>query len=223
MMPFLLSGRGDLALRKTLWIKIIKSKYKLEESNLVPKIKIQRKVSTIWIDIMPLKDKNSHMHSLYMQNIRIRVGEGCSTLFWNDNWLGNPCLAKAYPSLFRIVNAKDELLSQVWARRTDESHWDLNFRRRLFDCEIHLVNELYQIFDQFGVMVNNEASDSFLWGGCRSQKVSVKFMYDLVNPQAIIADTTYDLIWRNVAPYRVRCFAWLVHLGRIKTAQYLLN
>lgn len=85
-------------------------------------MEIQRKVSTIWIDIMPVKDKNSHMHSLYMQNIRIRVGDGSSSLFWMDNWLGNPCLAEAYPSLFRIVNAKDELLSQVWARRNNENH-----------------------------------------------------------------------------------------------------
>lgn len=36
-------------------------------------------------------------------------------------------------------------------------------------------------------------------------------------------NTAFDLIWRCAAPYRVQCFVWLVHLGRIKTFDFLMR
>lgn len=209
--------------KNALWRNVINSKYKMGESSWIPKLELNRKVSSIWKDIMSIQDTNPSMHAQYFENIRFKVGDGSSIKFWMDPWLGTPCLAETYPSLFRMVRCKDDLLSQVIARKADSNQWDLQFRRRLYDWEVEILTELCQILDNSGVEATVGSNDTLIWKANSSGVFSIKSMYELVNSQAILSNTAYDLIWRNVAPYRIQCFGWLVHLGKIKTSKYLLN
>jgi hypothetical protein len=41
------------------------------------------------------------------------VGDGKSTRFWEDTWLGDNPLANQYPSLFKIVRCKNIMVANV--------------------------------------------------------------------------------------------------------------
>jgi hypothetical protein len=55
------------------------------------------------------------------------VGNGKSTRFWEDTWLGDKPLVQQYPSLYNIIHRKQVLVADVL------SHAPLNitFRRNL--------------------------------------------------------------------------------------------
>lgn len=61
--------------------------------------------------------------------------------------------------------------------------------------------------------------------GWEINKFSVKSMYDLVRSHldSNNLDPILDLVWKNVAPFRIQCFGWLVSLGRVKTTEYLFK
>ncbi|GFS43603.1 hypothetical protein Acr_00g0086030 [Actinidia rufa] len=48
-------------------------------------------------------------------------------------------------------------------------------------------------------------------------------MYHFLTQDSDTEDTIFDLIWKNVAPSKVRCFGWLVYLGRVKTGELLVR
>lgn len=63
--------------------------------------------------------------------------------------------------------------------------------------------------------------DSLVWAG--NSSFSVKSLYELTRLDSTVSNEAFDFIWRNVAPLRVQCFCWLIHLGKIKSSEFLLN
>lgn len=47
-------------------------------------------------------------HSKFLDNIRIKVGNGNSISFWKVEWFGKPCLAMLFPTIFRGLINKEE-------------------------------------------------------------------------------------------------------------------
>lgn len=57
------------------------------------------------------------MHSLFLNNAKIIVGDGKLTKFWIDAWLGNQSLVVVYPPIFNLVRNQDETIHEVLARK----------------------------------------------------------------------------------------------------------
>lgn len=209
--------------RNALWRKVINAKYKMKGSNWIPNSDLSKKVSCIWKDIMQTKERNPRMYTIFLNNAKIKVGDGSSTLFWLDTWLGNQSLAEAFPPIFRLVCQQEELLNVVLSRRFQSHDWGIQLRRRLYDWEKDIMDELHSILDGSGILISPGVSDKLIWEGNSSDFFSVKSLYELANPSTLIVNSAFGLIWRTVAPYRVQCFCWLVHLGRIKTLEFLFN
>lgn len=85
------------------------------------------------------------------------------------------------------------------------------------------MDELHSILDGSGILSSNGISDKLIWEGNNSKSFSVKSLYELANHNALVVNSAFDLIWRNIAPHRVQRFGWLVHLGRIKSSEYLFR
>lgn len=72
------------------------------------------------------------------------VGDGFSTRFWEDTWLGNRPLSLQYPALYNIVQWKHVYVAAVLA----EVPLNIAFRRALtgdkWTAWIHLVHRLMQ-------------------------------------------------------------------------------
>jgi hypothetical protein len=62
--------------------------------------------SPFWKGLMGVKDK-------FFPRGSFKVGNGQSTRFWEDIWLGERPLAEQYPSLYSIVRWRNVLVSDV--------------------------------------------------------------------------------------------------------------
>lgn len=158
-----------------------------------------------------------------MNNAKIKVGDGKQTQFWLDTWLGNQSLADAFPPIFSIVRNQEESIHEVLARRVDTHAWDFHFRRRLFDWKKEMLDEMLSILDGSEALLSDGSEDRLIWLGKNSSSFSVESLYELANPTSIDSSSSFDHIWKNLAPYRVQCFIWLVLHGRVKTADYLFS
>ena len=45
--------------------------------------------------------------------VLFKIGDGCSTRFWEDTWLGDTPLKSQYPSLYNIVQQKNVSVNNV--------------------------------------------------------------------------------------------------------------
>lgn len=77
------------------------------------------------------------MQSLFMNNTKIKV-----TLFWLDSWLGNQSLAEAFSPIFNLERNQEDWLHEALTRKANTHVWDFQLRRRLFDWEKEMFDEI---------------------------------------------------------------------------------
>ncbi|KAF7151552.1 hypothetical protein RHSIM_Rhsim02G0101400 [Rhododendron simsii] len=173
---------------------------------------------------MLVETQHPFIQSKFLDNIGINVGDGNSISLWKDEWLGKPCLAMLFPTIFRVIIDKQVLLSDV-LRKTTAQQWEFHFRRRLYDWGKNSLNDVYEVLDGWRVMRNEDRRDTLIWKGDQSNIFSAKSMYELSKPhiETNICIDALDLVWNNVAPHKVQCFGWLVCLGKVETAEFLLR
>ena len=54
-------------------------------------------VSPLWIRVLKAST------TAFVSDIKIKVGDGCSTRFWLDHWVGDATLASIFPDLFLLA------------------------------------------------------------------------------------------------------------------------
>ena len=68
-----------------------------------------------------------------------------STRFWEDTWLGETLLAVQYPTLYNIVQRKEDYVGKVF----QTTSLNIQFRRALvgerWDAWMHLVRRLIDV------------------------------------------------------------------------------
>jgi hypothetical protein len=70
--------------------------------------------------------------------VKRNLGNGASTRFWLDIWIGNLSLKERFPRLFSISNQKDALVADTWGGN-GAGRWNFNWRRSLFAWEEPLL------------------------------------------------------------------------------------
>lgn len=212
--------------KNALWRKIICSKYKMNPNSWLPNMEINRNVSMVWKDIMQIQNRNPLVFSKFIDNIRISIGNGEDTQFWNDPWVNGKALCYLYPRIFSIIVNKNESVAEVYQRKEELLSWQFQFRRSIFIWENEELDRMLLLLD--GLHINIQvSSDHLIWNSCNSKSYSVSSMYNL----SLIPISNYDIeerksfkwLWKNTAPFRVQCFSWMVMLGKLKTGDFLLN
>ena len=115
----------------------------------------------------------------FFQRGSFRVGNGQSTRFWEDTWLGDTPLADQYSMLYNVVRRKNVLVADVLA------HIPLNieFQRTLSGNK----------WDAWLITINlSQEEDKFVWKINPSGFLMVKFMYaDYINGHTVFLKSTY--------------------------------
>ncbi|GJY87143.1 RNA-directed DNA polymerase, eukaryota, partial [Tanacetum coccineum] len=62
---------------------------------------------SLWKSIIREMDTLKHQGMDFISHCKLRVGNGTSTRFWKDMWLGNSRLCMEYPRLFALENDKE--------------------------------------------------------------------------------------------------------------------
>lgn len=175
---------------------------------------------------MQIQDIKPHLFSKFSENIKISIGDGKKIIFWTDQWVDGKSLSILFPNLFRTIVNKGETLAEVFQRKEEQFSWNFHFIRNLFSREVEDLEGMIALLEGLHI-VSQSKPDNLIWNACNSKSYSVSSMYNLSLVPTSHVDLrerkTFQWIWKNVAPYRVQCFVWMVKLGKLKTGEFLLR
>ncbi|GFZ02650.1 hypothetical protein Acr_15g0012580 [Actinidia rufa] len=130
--------------------------------------------SSLWRKVLNAKySMELAMFEAFIENAKLRVGDGSTIKFWKDIWLGNLPLQSQFPTLYRITINKFEFLSDVYIRFEETQRWDFLFRRPLLDREVEALEDLNELMAISGVEINLDRHDQLIWQGCSLEKFSI--------------------------------------------------
>ena len=150
-----------------VWQELLQNKY-LQNKTLA-QVEAQPTDSPFWKGLMRVKED-------FFSRGSFMVGNGETTRFWEDTWLGPTPLKNQYPLLYNIVQQKNVSIHDVFH---NSPPLNIGFRRALvgnkWDMWSHLCVRL------MGVTLTNEP-DTFVWKLTQTGIFTVKSMYeDLMN------------------------------------------
>ena len=124
-------------------------------------------------------ERTDESKSVFFNRTKFIVGNGTTTRFWEDTWLGDTPLVLQYPSLYSILQRRDATVETV----CQFTPLNIHFRRALagngWEAWLHLVRRLMDV-------QLSQQSDQFCWKLTKNGEFSVKSMYlDVINSSAI--------------------------------------
>jgi hypothetical protein len=209
------------------WKDLLVAKYGLNARKKVhwSGCNISTRASLWWKDICGVDIRDGV--SWFDQHIIRNIGNGNSTRFWCDRWVGNSPLCERFPRLYSLSSFKDGMVNDFWVVREGRPKWEWVWRRRMFAWEEELLTSLIEFLP---TMVLVEEEDNWRWALDESGMFTVKSTYTFV--ASIFAPETLldaqvmrvlDMIWKNPSPSKVLAFSWRLLRNRLPTKDNLVQ
>lgn len=154
---------------------------------------------------------------LYRAATRFTVGNGRSTLFWEDGWLEGQRLQDIAPSLYQRVRTK--------VRRTYTVHealstntWAADVGPELTPASIWEYLRLWEMITR--QQIQEDLPDSISWAWEKNGMHSTKSAYAAKFWGREVAPTA-SFTWKSRAPLQCRFFVWLALKDRCWTSDQL--
>ena len=177
-----------------VWQELLQNKYL--QSKTLAQVEAQPTDSPFWKGLMRVKDD-------FFSRGSFVVGNGETTRFWEDTWLGNSPLMNQYPLLYNIVQNQHASVHDVLHNAPP---LNIGFRRALvgnkWDMWSHLCLRLMQV-------TLNNVPDYFKWNLNQNGQFTVKSMYeDLMNGHTIYLQ---KYLWKLKIPQKIKKIMWFLH------------
>ncbi|CAJ2675195.1 unnamed protein product [Trifolium pratense] len=212
----------------SLWKEILITKYgeTIKSCLDLERGRYPSNASRWWKDLCSL-DSVVESKKWLAESISRKVGNGETTSFWLDKWVGNSTLASLFPRLFSISIDKQSMVSDLGECVNGAWQWNLIWRRRIFEWEKELVEQLFQLLH---TAVLSENSDCWVWKPGEGGSFSVRSAY-LVLEEELSVQVNCDVqetrtlhqLWSSPAPSKVIAFSWKLLLNSIPTRQNLAH
>ena len=150
--------------------------------------------------------------SAFFNRTKFIIGNGTTTRYWEDTWLGDTPLALQYPSLYSIVQRRDAYVATI----LQSIPLNIHFRSTLvgigWEAWLHLVSRLMEV-------QLSQQPDQLCWKLTRSGELTVKSMYiDVINSSTIPSS---EYVRKVKIPLKIKVFMWFVHKQVILTKDNL--
>ncbi|CAH2035799.1 unnamed protein product [Thlaspi arvense] len=172
--------------------------------------------------IWDLKEKQSHtwlfkkllrLRDTMLMWVRIKPGDGRTTMFWSDPWTPfGPLIKFIGPMGPRLLGiSRDAIVASIWRANC----WHLVPARSQSIEELHCYMTLITF---------NSSSDQLLWqiDGSTKANFSTKTIYHQIREQNQVVDWS-PIIWLKRGISKHKCPAWLFILNRCPTRDRLLS
>ncbi|GJV51398.1 RNA-directed DNA polymerase, eukaryota [Tanacetum coccineum] len=148
-----------------------------------------------------------------ISHCKIRVGNGRSTSFWNDLWIGDSCFRYKFPRLYALdINKECTVADKMVASFTS------SFRREVRGGAESL--QLTQILDLLGTVILSNMEDRWIWDLNGDGEFCVKDVRNLLDV-TFLPKADSPTRWIKTIPIKVNIFAWKVSLDRLPTRSNL--
>ncbi|GAU28852.1 hypothetical protein TSUD_21890 [Trifolium subterraneum] len=197
----------------SFWKELLVAKYGLHVRYNVHWIGhvLPSRASLWWKDICGIDAREEG--SWFACNMSRVLGNGNSTRFWLDCWLGNRPLCEQFPRLFSISLQQEGTVSDFWADSGGVYRWEFRWRRRLFVWEDELLLSLRDVLPMG--LAFSEVEDEWLWRLEDDGMFSVSSVYRhlscVFSPASVLYDHELRVlyhIWKSLAPSKVIAFSW---------------
>jgi hypothetical protein len=206
-----------------LWKRVILAKY---GDNVLGSVSLvaedYRTVGSVWWRDICRVDSGLGWFS---QAATKKVGNGNSTKFWEDVWIGELSLAVKFQRLFGISNQKSALVCEMGRWDGGGWRWELEWRRRFFVWEEELLGELMGVLASFTISLGD---DCWVWNPGLGDGFSVKSTYVFLDhllhthdPLSSLHSFAFKFIWKSGVPSKVSAFSWQLLLDRVPTRDNL--
>jgi hypothetical protein len=177
--------------------------------------------SVWWRDICRVDSENSW----FSQAANKKVGNGNSTKFWKDVWLGDQSLENRFPRLFGISLLKDSLVCEAGRWENGTWKWVLEWRRQFFAWEEDLLQELLAVL---ACVLITDDNDRWIWKpgseGVHTVRSTYIFLDNLINnrePRSELVLFAFKFIWKSGVPSKVSALSWQLLLDKLPTRENL--
>ncbi|XP_071739411.1 uncharacterized protein [Rutidosis leptorrhynchoides] len=142
------------------------------------------------------------------------IGDGASTSFWNDDWIGNEKLKNKFKRLSRLepnldVTIQDRL---SWDGASCEGKWAWTREPsgRAND-ELQRLNDMISI-----VKFNPQARDRWKWKAGGGEHFTTKELTNLINSRVLITNISlHETLSNKLVPKKIEVFVWRARKKRI--------
>lgn len=146
--------------RDKLWYRIIVSKYGHigqggESGNREGSFSVGSKW---WRDLGSLGIQRAESLSWFSSGVAKLLGNGESTFFWHDIWIGSEPLSIKHSRLYSISTGKEKSVQELGRWEGNQWHWELPWRRQFFEWERQLYNNF--MADLEGIQPRRNIGDS---------------------------------------------------------------
>jgi hypothetical protein len=138
----------------------------------------------------------------------VDVGDGDSTSFWHDHWVGDAPLAATFPALFSHFAGRKETVREVMTTGLQRL-----LQPRLTARATEELQEITCILQSVNL---GDSPDLRL---CGMENNDHKLATGLIYKASVRGDQKapfFAFVWNNFAPPRVKFFAWLLVQNRIQ-------
>ncbi|GKB70074.1 RNA-directed DNA polymerase, eukaryota, reverse transcriptase zinc-binding domain protein [Tanacetum coccineum] len=193
--------------KDSLWAKVIKAIH--GEDGKVDMVH-NTGARTCWTyiinEIRVLKNQGVNI----LDHIRLKLGNGDTTSFWNDNWSGDGAIKDLYPRLFALENCK---MVSVRSKLSDPS-LDTTFRRNVrggleqvqFDALLELVRKINLV----------PMGDRWVWSLESSGNFSVASIRKAIDAKR--SQTGFSKTrWIRYVPIKLNVLAWKIKTDALPT------
>jgi hypothetical protein len=188
-----------------MWQQLLHNKY--IKNKTLAQVEAKPTDSPFWKGLMRVKPE-------FFKRGKFKVGNGMMVRFWEDTWLGAYPLSLQYPSLYNIVQRKNELVSSVLAH----SPLNIGFRRTFNEYKYNLWLHLCQRL--MSIQLSNE-TNAFVWNLNESGLFSVKSMYlDMMNGHTRFLR---KYLWKIKVPLKIKIFMWFLSNRVLLTKDNLMK
>jgi hypothetical protein len=161
---------------------------------------------------LPIKTA-PEVHAFFHASTFYRIGDGCTTLFWEDKWINGDCICDIAPCLLQLIP------TQIQHRQTvrvalENRQWVRDINGGMSQIAMIEYLELWNILQHISL---NSQLDKLIWHWTPDGAYSAKSAYTMLHTGAI-QFRGHKLIWKAWAPLRVKIFLWIAMKRRHWTA-----
>jgi len=197
-----------------LWKAVIQAIHN-EKAGLLPATK-QPTTPGPWQTIRKLLSDQGPISMDFLKQLRVEVGNGEKTNFWEDPWMQEGIIQNLFPDLYNVSRQQHTVIARMGWFEGQEWRWVLAWKRELSHEELQQVAVLQRRLQQYKVIQNKE--DKIWWG--TEKCYTVKAMQQQMS-RGDSCDSIVCKAWMNLAPPKVEFFMWLALLGKLNTKEVL--
>ncbi|XP_071741928.1 uncharacterized protein [Rutidosis leptorrhynchoides] len=200
----------------SLWVKVISGIYGQNGGLGVENFNTSFLYNSVWSNIVKFENYIDSLGVVFRSSFIKHIGDGASTSFWDDVWLGTFSLKNRFKRLFRLeteagVKVKDRI---AWDGSKWVGRW--NWARTIMGRTQAELDELNSLLLQ--VPYRPDVADYWAWNQGHDGLFTARKLNELLETKVLHSNhSTLDTLKNSFIPKKVELFVWRARKGRLPT------